>query len=150
MAKVEQQKKKMDFDMSQFSTADREEMSKMYGETMKNFVVGSIVPGTVLEVRDNEALVDIGYKSEGVIPGYEFKDLSEVAPGDKLDVLLEEIEDADGMVVLSKQKAEEKIMWENVVATCQEGAVVEGVDCSNPSGRSGCASTLSYELVALP
>jgi small subunit ribosomal protein S1 len=127
MPKVEQKKKKVDFDMTQFSVADREEMSRMYDETMKNFVVGSIVPGTVLEVRDNEALVDIGYKSEGVIPGEEFADLKAVSPGDKLDVLLEEIEDADGMVVLSKQRAEEKITWENVVATCTEGAVVDGI-----------------------
>ncbi len=126
MRSAEQQKKRVVFDMSQFGAEDREEMSRMYGETMKNFAPGSIVSGTVLEVRDNEALVDIGYKSEGVIAGHEFENLANVKPGDKLDVLLEEIEDADGMVVLSKQRAEEKIKWDTAMTTCREGNVVDG------------------------
>lgn len=55
---------------------------------MKDFVEGSIVPGKVLEVRSNEVLVDIGYKSEGVIPAHEFADITAVKPGDSLSVLL--------------------------------------------------------------
>ncbi len=119
-------KKRIDFDMTQFGADSRDEMAKMYEETLKNFVVGSIVPGKVLEVRSNEVLVDIGYKSEGVIAGEEFRNLSSVSPGDDLAVLLEEIENDDGMVVLSKQKAEQKIKWENVVETCSQGSVIEG------------------------
>ena len=126
MRKADSQKKKVDFDMSQFSTSERDELDKMYGETMKTFTVGSIVPGTVIEVRSNEAVIDIGYKSEGVIAGFEFDDLSAVKNGDKVDVLLEAIEDNDGMVVLSKRKAEDKIKWEKIVDTCREGSVVQG------------------------
>ena len=126
MQKTEHPKQKVEFDMSQFGAGDREVLAQMYQDTLKNFSVGSIVQGTILEVRPNEALVDIGYKSEGVVQGDEFEDLSQVKPGDKVDVLLEEIEDNDGMVVLSKQKAEEKIRWDRVVETCREGAVVEG------------------------
>ncbi len=126
MEKIEHHKKRVDFDMSQFGVDDRESMIKMYEETLKSFVVGSIVPGTILEVRSNEVLVDIGYKSEGVISGMEFPNLKEVNTGDKLDVLLEQIEDEDGMVVLSKQKAEQKIRWENMVSACAEGSSSPG------------------------
>ena len=67
-----QQKKKVDFDLSQFSGDDRAEMAAMYEETLKNFTEGSIVSGKVLEVRKDEVLIDIGYKSEGVVPAGEF------------------------------------------------------------------------------
>jgi len=76
-----QQKKHVDYDLKQFSGDDRAEMAKMYEETIKNFVEGSIVSGTILEVRSNEVLVDIGYKSEGVIPGSEFGDLAKIKIG---------------------------------------------------------------------
>jgi small subunit ribosomal protein S1 len=119
-------KKKIKFDMAQFGADDRVAMSRMYDETLKNFIVGSIVSGTVLEVRSNQVLVDIGYKSEGIVPGSEFSNISEVKAGDSLDVLLEEIENDDGMVVLSKQKAELKIRWDNIAETCREGSTIEG------------------------
>jgi small subunit ribosomal protein S1 len=122
-----QKKKHIDFDLTQFGADEREEMSKMYEETLKNFTEGSIVPGKVLEVRSNEVLVDIGYKSEGVIDGHEFAALSEVNIGDQFDVLLDQIEDDSGMVILSKQKAEEKIQWEQVLKSCEEGSTVMGV-----------------------
>ena len=129
-----QKKKHIDFDLSQFGADNREEMSKMYEETLKNFKEGSIVPGKVLEVRSNEVLVDIGYKSEGVINGHEFKDLSVVSIGDQFDVLLDQIEDDHGMVVLSKEKAEQKIQWEKVLKTCEEGSTIMGVIKSRVKG----------------
>jgi small subunit ribosomal protein S1 len=121
------QKKHVDFDLKQFSGDDRAEMAKMYEETIKNFVEGSIVTGTILEVRSNEVLVDIGYKSEGVIPGSEFGDLSKVKVGDKLDILLAQIEDDNGMVILSKEKADQKLRWDRVLTNYKEGSVIKGV-----------------------
>ena len=88
MTQQTQQKRRVDFDLSQFSGDDRAEMAAMYEETLKNFTEGSIVPGKVLEVVNNEVLVDIGYKSEGIIAADEFEDISKVQPGDQLDVLL--------------------------------------------------------------
>ena len=122
-----QVKKHVDYDLSQFSGDDRAEMVKMYAETLKDFTEGSIVQGKVLEVRDNEVLVDIGYKSEGSIPAAEFEDLSVVKPGDILEVLLSQIEDDDGMVILSKQQADQKLKWDNVLSSYKEGTVVEGI-----------------------
>jgi small subunit ribosomal protein S1 len=128
------QKKRVDFDLTQFGADDYEEMSRMYEETLKNFKEGSIVPGKVLEVRSDEVLVDIGYKSEGVIDKHEFVDLSAVSVGDQFDVLLDQIEDENGMVVLSKEKAEQKIQWEKVLRSCEEGSTVNGVIKSRVKG----------------
>ncbi len=72
------------------------------------FAAGNIVKGTIIEVRPKEVLVDIGYKSEGVISGNEFEDIKTVKVGDQIDVLIEKLEDKEGMVVLSKEKAEFK------------------------------------------
>lgn len=121
------QKKHMDFDLSEFGADDRAEMAAMYEETLKDFVEGSIVPGKVLEIRGNEVLIDIGYKSEGVVPTHEFDDPSALSEGLQLDVLLDKIEDDNGMVVLSKRKADEKIRWDSVLANYKEGSVIEGV-----------------------
>ncbi len=131
---LRQQKKRVDFDLSDFTEDERAEMDKMYEESIKNFSEGSIVPGKVLEVRDTEVLVDIGYKSEGVIPADEFDDMSQVNPGDPVDVLLEDMEDQEGMVVLSKRRAEQKLKWERVLSILSEDSVVEGLVKSRVKG----------------
>ena len=106
----------------------------MYDETMKNFVEGSIVRGKILEVRPNEVLVDIGYKSEGIIPASEFKKSDDLKAGDELDVLLEGIENDEGMVMLSREKAVQKLRWDNVLQTCKEGGTIMGVVVSRVKG----------------
>ncbi len=90
------------------------------------FAAGSIVKGTVIEVGSKEVLVDIGYKSEGVIPGNEFEDIKTVKVGDQFDVLIEKLEDKEGMVVLSKEKAEFKQNWERILTICNEGGTIAG------------------------
>ena len=90
------------------------------------FAAGSIVKGHIIEVRPKEVLVDIGYKSEGVIPGNEFDDIKAVKPGDEIDVLIEKLEDKEGMVVLSKEKAEFKKNWERILSICNEGGTIAG------------------------
>ena len=106
--------------------AERAKMMAMYEETLKTFTEGAIVKGQVVEVRPQEVLVNIGYKSEGLLPAAEFKDLSEVHVGDEIEVLLERLEDEHGMVVLSKSRAEQQRNWDNVLASCEEGATVSG------------------------
>src|ERR1043166_3036611 len=90
------------------------------------FAPGEIVKGTIIEVRPKEVLVDIGYKSEGVIPAGEFEDIATVKVGDQIDVLIEKLEDKDGMVVLSKEKAEFKQNWDKILNIANEGATVKG------------------------
>lgn len=127
MALKAKKKKHISIDLSQIESIGQVEMSKMYAETLRSFTEGSIVPGRVLAIHNNEVLVDIGYKSEGVIDGHEFKDLSTVLVGDQLDVLLDQMEDDCGMVILSKEKAEQQIQWEHVIKSCAEGSTVMGV-----------------------
>ena len=90
------------------------------------FAAGNIVKGTIIEVRPKEVLVDIGYKSEGVISGAEFDDIKAVRVGDEIDVLIEKLEDKEGMVVLSKEKAEFKKNWERILTICNEGGTIAG------------------------
>ncbi|MGC8743880.1 MAG: 30S ribosomal protein S1 [Verrucomicrobiia bacterium] len=87
---------------------------------------GEIVKGTIIEIRPKEALVDIGYKSEGVIPLAEFDDPSQLKVGDEVDVLVERLENKDGMVVLSYEKAKFKKNWERILQIANEGARVTG------------------------
>ena len=101
-------------------------LAALYESTIKEFTEGTIVSGTISEVRANEVLVDIGYKSEGSIAIAEFRNPEDVALDAEIEVLLEAIENDDGMIVLSKQKAEVQRNWDSVVNNCNEGDTVEG------------------------
>ena len=101
-------------------------MAAKYEDTLKNFTEGSIVQGRVLAILPNDVLVDIGYKSEGLIPVIEFKDPKAIAVGDPLEVLLVKLEDEDGTVILSHQRAEEQRNWDRVLANYVEGGVISG------------------------
>src|SRR6185503_8954109 len=92
----------------------------------QRFAAGSIVKGNVIEVRPKEVLVDIGYKSEGLVSANEFLDINVVKVGDEVDVLIEKLEDKEGMVVVSKEKAEFKQNWERILTICNEGGTVQG------------------------
>jgi small subunit ribosomal protein S1 len=87
---------------------------------------GEIVKGIIIEVRPKEVLVDIGYKSEGVIPNNEFIDFDAVKVGGEIDVLIEKLENKEGTVVLSHEKAEFKKNWERILTICNEGGRVMG------------------------
>ena len=91
------------------------------------FKNGSLVEGTVSAIKGDEVFIDIGYKSEGSIDISEFGEGAEVKPGDKVTVMLRELEnDKTGMVVLSKRAADEKIRWEKILERYVEGCVVTG------------------------
>src|SRR6202453_170656 len=101
-------------------------MEEALKQSNKLFSTGEIVKGTVIEVRSKEVLVDIGYKSEGIIPGNEFIDLKSVKVGDEIDVLIEKLENKDGTVVLSHEKAEFKKNWDKILTICNEGGIITG------------------------
>lgn len=93
---------------------------------MPDFREGSIVKGRILEVRPREVLVDIGYKSEGVIPLSEFDDVANLEVGDEVDVLLERLENEEGMVVLSKEKAAYRQNWNKIASVFQGDGLIKG------------------------
>ena len=87
---------------------------------------GSVISGTVMDVRPTEVVIDFGGKAEGTIPAHEFLDLSELEIGSDIEVFLERLEDRDGNPQLSFDKAEQKKNWEKIVNTCEEGSVITG------------------------
>ena len=94
--------------------------------SLNSLIPGSIVKGTVIEIRDNNVVVDIGGKSEGVVPASEFADVSEIQIGDEIEVYLEKAEDRNGAPVISYDKAQQKKNWETIVSECKEGSVMPG------------------------
>jgi len=101
-----------------------EEALKQSGKSL--VAQGEIVKGTVIEIRSKEVLVDIGYKSEGVIPTNEFIEIDAIKVGSEIDVLIEKLENKEGTVVLSHEKAEFKKNWERILSICNEGGRVNG------------------------
>lgn len=104
-----------------------EDLLDEYGA--RKFAEGEVMQGTVLKITSTDVIVDIGYKSEGVIPVSQFIDSTgqlTVAIGDVIDVLLEDTEDYDGHIVLSKEKAEKVRIWEDVERAYNEGLIIRG------------------------
>src|SRR5215510_2504402 len=104
----------------------RAEMFGKYEESMRSIGEGEIVRGTVLAVDEEEVQVDVGFKSEGVIALSEFPDPSAIKVGLVIDVFLEKMENQDGLVVLSKQRADFVRVWDKVKEAHDKGEVVEG------------------------
>jgi small subunit ribosomal protein S1 len=101
-------------------------MEEALKHSNKLVIQGEIVKGTIIEIRQKEVLVDIGYKSEGVIPANEFLEPEAIKVGDEVDVLIEKLENKEGTVVLSHEKAEFKKNWERILSICNEGGRVTG------------------------
>ncbi|MSU70106.1 MAG: 30S ribosomal protein S1 [Opitutaceae bacterium] len=87
---------------------------------------GAIVPGTITEIRQNEVVVDIGGKSEGVVPASEFIDLGELQIGSTIEVMLQKLEDKNGNPVISFDQAEQKKNWDNILTKFPEGSIATG------------------------
>ncbi len=109
-------------------------MAAALDQQMNQFTAGSIIKGTISGIKGNEVLVDIGYKSEGVVPANEFADISHIKVGDVIDVLLVELESDGGMVILSKGRADDKLRWDAVLTKYTEGGVVTGTIRSKVRG----------------
>ena len=115
---TEGQEMDQDLDMEQ-------SFESLFESSMQELNVGDVVVGTVVQVNDDNVVVDVGYKSEGVIPLAEFKDEQgkiDVKVGDEIDVLFERRENESGLIGLSKEKADRQKIW----GSLEEGAVVEG------------------------
>ena len=97
-------------------------------QSQTSFAAGQIVKGTVIEIRQKEVMIDIGYKSEGSVPVNEFEDHDEeeLKLGDIVDVQILRLEDRDGMVELSHEQAIFKQNWDNIKTICEEGGHIKG------------------------
>ncbi|HEY3347447.1 MAG TPA: 30S ribosomal protein S1 [Nitrospirota bacterium] len=107
---------------------ESQEMARLYDESFKSVEEGSVVKGKVIQVRQDGIVVDVGYKSEGIIPIEEVsqEELKNIKVGDEIEVYLEEREDSEGNIVLSKEKADKIKIWEQIEEACNNEQTVTG------------------------
>jgi transcriptional accessory protein Tex/SPT6 len=127
--------------------ANFEDLLNQYGA--RKFEEGEVMKGTVLKITDTDVVVDIGYKSEGVISVAQFIDPNghvTIKVGDVIDVLLEDTEDLDGHIVLSKEKAEKVKVWEEVEKAYNENTIVRGrvIELNAVSSSSTASGEISF------
>jgi len=94
--------------------------------TQNELTVGSILKGTIVEITKDFVVVDVGLKSEGLIPIHEFSRSDEIELGKQIEILLEQPENDNGQIVLSKERADKLRKWEYIVEHCKEGSIIEG------------------------
>ena len=104
------------------------EFEQMYNQSIKSFQKGSLVKGRVLRVQSSAVLVDLGYKSDGIIPIEQFtsEELATLKPGDELELFLEQAEDSKGNLILSREKAKKLQVWDDLNAASQNGTTLRG------------------------
>ena len=113
----------------------KEQIEKLYGDSMSNIAVGETVDGTVTEINKREVIVNIGYKSEGVIPASEFRYDADLKVGDKVEVYVESVEDKGGQLLLSHKKARQLKSWDRVNEAMEKDEIIKGyVKCRTKGG----------------
>lgn len=111
------------------SKEQAKDMASLFEGTLEGYKTGGLVKGKVLRSDSDGVLIDIGYKSDGLIPGYEFSDheIKKMLPGTELEVIIEELENAEGNVALSYEKAKAMKAWSNIMKLHDENKPVEGI-----------------------
>ena len=129
-----------DFDWDQFengtaANVSKEELDKAYDETLNKVSEHQVVDGTVISVDKKEVVVNIGYKSDGIIPASEFRYNPELKAGDTVEVYVENAEDKRGQLVLSHKKARMSKSWERVNAALEAQEIIQGyIKCRTKGG----------------
>jgi len=114
---------------AEYSDEETEVLTNLYEKTLTEFSEGEIVKGKILSVSDKEVAVDIGFKSEGVISIDEFKSVDDLKVGSEIEIFLDKMEDAEGQLKLSKEKADFARIWDRIVDIYEKGETIEG-SCS--------------------
>ncbi|MEZ0483049.1 30S ribosomal protein S1 [Fibrella aquatica] len=111
---------------SGYSADERSRMEEMYGGTLTEVNEKDVVTGTVVGITDREILLNIGFKSDGLVPSSEFRDLPDLKVGDQIDVYIENQEDTNGQLVLSRKKAKVITAWKNIQKALDEDLIIDG------------------------
>jgi len=110
-----------------YSQQQKDELAQLYDDTLTEINEKEVVDGTVVGIGERDVILNIGFKSDGLISSTEFKDLPELKIGDKVQVYIEEQENANGQLVLSRRKAKIVKAWENIQGALDNDSVIEGV-----------------------
>ncbi len=118
-----------------YGTASKDSISEKYDQTLSNIQTGEVLEGTVIAITKREVVVNIGYKSEGVIPVSEFRYNPELAVGEKVEVYVENAEDKKGQLVLSHKKARQLRSWDRVNEALEKDEIIKGfIKCRTKGG----------------
>ncbi|MEL6534299.1 MAG: 30S ribosomal protein S1 [Bacteroidota bacterium] len=110
-----------------YSKDEMEKMAAAYDQTLSTIEEKEVISGTVVGITDRDVIVNIGFKSDGLVSTSEFRDIPELKIGDQVDVFVEEQEDANGQLILSRRKAKIVKAWENIQNAYENDEVIEGV-----------------------
>ena len=123
-----------EFENGTHAEASKNDLTKAYDETLNKIQEHQVVEGTVISVDKKEVVVNIGYKSDGIIPASEFRYNPELKAGDKVEVYVENQEDKRGQLVLSHKKARLQKSWENINKALENDEVIQGYIKSRTKG----------------
>lgn len=109
-----------------YSQAEKEKLEALYEQTLNEVVENEVVEGTVVTITDREVVVNIGFKSDGLVSMSEFKDMPELKVGDRVEVFIEQQEDPNGQILLSRKKAKILTAWSKIEKALENDTVIEG------------------------
>jgi small subunit ribosomal protein S1 len=122
----EYEKAKNKFNLDEYSQEEFLDLANLYSESFRNVKEGELIKGKIVRIQGDSIIIDIGFKSEGTIPKSEFYEDQVIEVGDDIEVVLESVEDRDGNLVLSKQRADFLRIWEKVFNSFETGEIIEG------------------------
>src|SRR5690606_22281393 len=110
-----------------YSKAEKAEMEKMYEDTLNTVQEEEVISGTAVGITDRDVILNIGFKSDGLVPISEFRDLPDLKIGDEVEVFIEDQEDPNGQLILSRKKAKIVKAWERIYGALENDTILEGV-----------------------
>jgi small subunit ribosomal protein S1 len=120
------EKAKKSFNDDTYSKEEFLTLAKLYSDSFRDVKEGEMIKGKIVRIQDDNVIIDVGFKSEGSIPKSEFKEYEEIKVGREIEVVLESVEDQEGNLVLSKQRADFLRIWEKVVSAHETGEILQG------------------------
>jgi small subunit ribosomal protein S1 len=117
-----------------YSNEDREKMEHLYDGTFHSITKGEIISGTVVTINSKDVVLNIGFKSDGLVSVSEFRDMPDLKKGDQVDVFVESQEDANGQLVLSRKRAKTQRSWERINEALEKDEIIEGYVKSRTKG----------------
>ncbi len=110
-----------------YNSAQHQELVNLYSNSLKSLTQNELITGQVVSITDREVVVNVGFKSDGIISRNEFKDMPDLKVGDKVEVYLENVEDQDGQLIISRKRAVQEKAWDFILKAMEEGTVLTGL-----------------------
>ena len=120
------EKAKAKFNDEEYTQEEFLALAKLYSDSFRNVKEGEMIKGRIVRVQGDYVIIDVGFKSEGTIPKIEFHNPDDIIVGQEIEVVLESVEDQDGNLVLSKQRADFLRVWERVISAHDTGEIIQG------------------------